>query len=123
MNLAPKLQEFISRYIDSIETLEILLLLERSPETYWMASAIESHLGIKTGTAEKRLQGLLQNGFIVKGASRGYRFSPENETQNAAVAELATAYTARRVSVVNMVFSENLARLRAFSDAFKVKSE
>ena len=60
---------------------------------------------------------------IVKGASRGYRYNPGNEALDAAVGELAAAYADRRVSVVNAVFSENLARLRAFSDAFKVKSE
>jgi predicted transcriptional regulator len=123
LKLPQPLQEFIGQNIDSIETLEILLLLHRSPETYWMAPAIESHLGIKAGTADKRLQGLMNGGFIVKGTTGAYRYSPENEEQNASVSELATAYAEKRVAVVNAVFSENLARLRAFSNAFRVKSE
>ena len=122
MNLSQPLEAFIGRHIDSIETLEILLLLQRSPDTYWMTSAIESHLGIKSGTAEKRLFALQEHGFVVKGMTGGFRYA-RNNAADANVKALAEAYAEQRTAVVNTVFSENLARLRAFSNAFKVKSE
>ena len=123
MNLPPSLEEFIGRYVDSIETLEILLLLKRSPETYWMTTAIESHLGIRSGTAEKHLRELLDNRFIVRGMTGAFRYSPSNEGHDEAVTALAAAYADQRVAVVNAVFSESLSRLRAFANAFKVTSE
>lgn len=123
MNLPPTLVEFIGRYIDSIETLEILLLLKRSPETYWMPTAIESHLGIRPGLAERYLRELLDNGFIVRGMTGAFRYSPSGDAYDESIAELAAAYAEQRVAVVNTVFSQNLARLRAFANAFKVKSE
>lgn len=123
MSVPQPLQEFIRDYVDSIETLEILLLLNRAPDTFWTTTAIDSHFGMKQGTADKRLQAMLRNGLVTRGTSGGYRFMPRDEAQRALVAALATAYGDRRASVVNTVFSENLARLRAFSDAFKVKSE
>lgn len=123
MSLPQPLEQFIARYVDSVETLETLLLLKRSSETFWMTSAIESHLGLKSGNAEKRLQGLLQNGFVVKGMSGGYRYCPERAEDDVQVAELAVAYAERRAAVLNFLFSDNLSSLRAFANAFKVKSE
>ncbi len=123
MSLPQPLEQFIARYVDSVETLETLLLLKRSSETFWMTSAIESHLGIKAGSAEKRLQSLLQNGFVVRGMSGAYRYCPKRADDDALVAELATAYAEQRTAVLNFLFSDSLARLRAFANAFKVKSE
>ena len=124
MNPLPgPLEQFIARYIDSVETLEALLLLKRSSETFWMTSAIESHLGFKAGNVEKRLQSLLQNGFVVRGLSGAYRYSPERAEDDAQVAELAAAYADRRAAVLNALFNANLGPLRAFANAFKVKSE
>jgi len=121
MSVPQPLQDFIRDHVDTIETLEILLLLQRGPDTYWTGSAIDSHIGMKEGTADKRLQGLVRSGLVARGTSGGYRFMPQKEEQRELVSMLATAYGERRASVVNTVFSENLARLRAFSDAFKVK--
>jgi len=123
MSLPPPLQDFIGQYIDSIETLEILLLLQRAPETAWQPAAVDSHLGMKDGTAGKRLTDLVRKGLVTKTSSGDFRYMPGDESRNVGVAGLAAAYAGRRVAVVNSIFSENLTRLRAFADAFKVKGE
>jgi hypothetical protein len=123
VSLQQPIEEFIRRYIDSIEALEILMLLQRAPDTFWTPVAIESHLGMKQGIAEQRLQRLLQNGFVTKGMSGGYRYAPADDDLRAGISALAAAYADGRSAVLNVVFSESHPRLRAFSDAFKVKSE
>ncbi|MEO8217607.1 MAG: hypothetical protein ABI718_11045 [Acidobacteriota bacterium] len=123
MSLTPPLQELIARHIDSIEALEILLLLHRAPETSMTAAAIDSRLGLKSGIAEKRLQILLRTDLVLRETSGAYRYAVTDEDLNGRVADLASAYADRRTAVVNTVYSENLVRLRAFADAFKVKSE
>lgn len=124
MSLPPALERFIARSIDSIETVEILLLLARTPDTYWTAEALESHLGMRSGSgADRRLAFLAENGLVVRGASGGYRYAAASDEQRQLVADLAVAYSERRAAVVNTVFSENLARLRAFAEAFRVKRE
>lgn len=115
--------DFVRRHVDSIETLEILLLLHRAPDTSWTPPALDDHFGMKSGVADKRLQGLLKHGLVIRDPSGGYRLRPKTEDLRAGLEDLATAYAERRSTVVNTVFSENLARLRAFSNAFKVKSE
>lgn len=123
MSQARSLNEFIGRYIDSIETLEILLLLQRSPDTFWRPEAIDSHLGLKPGISDNRLSGLLQNGLVTAGTSGGYRYQVQDEDLKSWVSKLTSEYANRRIHVVNTVYSENLARLRAFAEAFKMKGE
>jgi hypothetical protein len=123
MSLPDPVLEFIRKYVDSIETMEILLLLQRAPDTFWTAAAINSHFGMKQGIAEKRLQVLAQNGFITQGMTGGYRYTPRDEGLRADVSALAAAYADHRSTLANAIFSENLGRLRAFADAFKVKKE
>src|SRR4051812_9967774 len=95
-----ELEEFIGRYIDSIETLEILLLLQRSPDTFWRPGAIDSHLGLKSGLAGKRLQGLLKDGLVTLGTSGGYRYQVNDEDLRSTVADLACEYANWRSAVV-----------------------
>ncbi|MBV8518340.1 MAG: hypothetical protein JO197_13160 [Acidobacteria bacterium] len=121
--VSPALLQFIRRCVDSIETLEILLLLQRTPETFWTPAAIDSQLGMKQGAAAKRLARLADEQLVVTGSSGAFRYAPRDEEDRATVAALTTAYADQRASVVNAVFSENLERLRAFSDAFRMKDQ
>lgn len=123
MSQAVSWEQFVRQCVDSLETLEILLLLQREPAAHWTPVAIDSHFGMKSGLADKRLKTLLKHGLVIKNESGGFRFAPKNEELRAGAALLAVAYADRRSNVVNTIFSENLDRLRAFSDAFKVKSE
>jgi hypothetical protein len=95
VSLQQSVIDLIRRYIDSMETLEIILLLQRAPDTFWTASAIDSHFGMRQGTAEDRLQGLLENHLVTKGKSGGYRYAPEDEELRAGVSALAIAYAER----------------------------
>ncbi|HET7711542.1 MAG TPA: hypothetical protein VFL80_06395 [Thermoanaerobaculia bacterium] len=123
MSVPQPLQDFIGCHIDSIETAEILLLLYRSPDTFWTPTAIESHFGMKPGLAERRLKALTDARLLIKGMSGAYRYQPADEREHGTVQQLAAVYAERRVDVVNTIASENLSRLHAFAEAFRVKKE
>ena len=121
--LSPELLAFIERYIDSVEALEILLLLKRSPQTYWAAPAIAEQLGMRPESVSKKLEDLAREGLLrVADGTIAWRYLPANDEADRNVTALAAAYADKRVSVINAVFSRNLERLRAFSNAFRVKS-
>ena len=87
--------------IDSLEALELLLLLRRSPDTYWTAEAASQQLGINREVASRKLLLLMEAGLVVRGRDTGaYRFCPGSD-------EARTLQD----------------RLRAFSDAFRLKNE
>ena len=115
------LRNLIATSIDSIEGLEILLLLRRSQHAYWATRAIAEQLGIAPEIVGTKLDALRRAGLVSVGEETGaFRYAPRNEDLAAAIGDLARAYNERRASVVNTIFSANLERLRAFSDAFKV---
>lgn len=122
MSIPFAVEDFVARYIDSIETLEILLLLHRAPDTFWMPAAVESQLGMKRDTADGRMQALQNEGLLVRGMTGAYRYSPTAAEAREEVSALAVAYAEQRWLVVDAVFGRN-KHLRAFSDAFRVKSE
>ena len=122
--LSPSLHDFIARSIDSLESLELLLLLRRSPDTYWAADAAAQQLGIKPEVARKKLMVLRDAGLLAEGAeTSAFRYAPADVKTAATIDELAGAYAYQRIHVTNTIFSANLQRLRAFTDAFKLKNE
>ena len=123
-NLSQPVQDLIRRNIDSVDTLELLLLLRRSPDSYWSADAAEQHLGLRQGAAKQRLDALVAGSLARRGSETGaYRYAAVDEQMRESVDQLADPYANQRVSVINLIYSSNLDRLRAFSNAFRLKDE
>ncbi len=124
MDLSQETRAFIIDLFDSVEAIEILLLLRRSPDTYWAAKAICEVLGTRPDLTEKKLPALAAAGLLKRGETAGgYRYAPANKESAARVDHLAEAYEKQRVDIINLIYSANLERLRAFSNAFKLKRE
>ena len=120
--LSGPVRELIARCIDSVESAELLLLLHRSPETFWAAAAAAQRLAIRPEIALKKLNALANCGLLAQGSGTGaFRYAPVDQAQASLVDELAEEYAVRRISVVNTIYSANLDRLKAFTDAFKLK--
>ncbi|HVS31087.1 MAG TPA: hypothetical protein VMS98_06505 [Thermoanaerobaculia bacterium] len=116
-----RLEQFIAEKIHSIEEVEILALLFRSPDTYWTATAMAQHLGLKEETVAAKVRDLERRGLAESGQTSGsFRFGTESEELKRDVAMLVEAYRDQRVTVINTVYSANLTRLRSFADAFKL---
>ncbi len=115
------LEQFIAANIHTVEEVEILTLLVRSPETFWSADAIAQHLGLKPDLVGARCRDLERRGLLKSGESGPvFRFAPISDETRDMVNELVTAYRDRRISVINAIYSANLTRLRSFADAFKL---
>ena len=104
-----------------MEHLEVLLLLYRSPDTYWSADAIATQLALKRETADARVRDLGRSHLAQPSTSAAaWRFQSPDEPTSRIVAQLADMYRDRRISVVNAIYSANLTRLRTFADAFRL---
>ena len=84
---------FLTDRIDSVEQLEVLLLLQQTPETAWTGESVARHLyreptsvGRRLGVL--RLQGLLQ---ATEGDEPRFRYAPSSGALAETVARLATA--------------------------------
>jgi predicted ArsR family transcriptional regulator len=123
--LPPPVQRFITAHIDSLEKLEVLLLLRARQERAWSAEAVSRELRITESSASKRLRDLDAGGLVASDAASppGYRYSPARPEDEQDVAQVAEAYAERRVSVISFIFSRPLENVRGFADAFRLKRD
>ena len=97
-------QRLIEYGIDSIASIEILLLLRRS-EAYWTAEAIAQQLGMPKESVAKKCEAMAKAQLLAVGSDTGaYRYAPRNDAARETIDKLA-----------------NVGQLRAFSDAFRLK--
>jgi hypothetical protein len=123
--LPPRVQRFITTHIDSLEKLEVLLLLRARADREWTAAAVSLELRITESSAALRLADLASRRLlVVDGATPpAYRYSPADSEDVQAVTELAAAYGAKRVSVISFIFSRPLDKVRGFAEAFVLKKD
>jgi predicted transcriptional regulator len=111
-------------HIDSIEKLEVLLLLRNRTEREWTASEVALELRITEASAAARLADLASSGLLVNSAREapaGYRYSPAHSDDVRSISELAMTYSERRVSVITFIFTKPQERVRGFADAFLLR--
>jgi hypothetical protein len=120
--LGPEVLQLIGECIDSLESLEALALLHRSPDTFWSAEAVAAQIGARADIVAQKLQQLAKAGLLTRAKdSVAYRYAPDAVAKCDDVGLLIGAFASRRADVVNAVYSSNLERLRAFSNAFRLK--
>lgn len=115
-------ERLVVAHIDSVEQLEVLLLLHRSA-VHWTPSAVAADLRIDAASAERRLRTLAEAGFV---ESSGDQFAYDCSGPNdGTVAALAATYQERRVSVITLIFTkpEPSGPVRALAAAFRVRGD
>ena len=122
--LSTELQRFIAQYIDSVEKLEILLLLARGSDRFWRVEEVYQAIQSSHVSVLRRLRELQKEGLAeLNSDGQRFRFQPKSAELGEAVAALATAYQTRRIKVIEAIFNKSDDQLRKFSDAFRFKKE
>jgi hypothetical protein len=124
-SLTPEVESFVGAHIDSIEQLEILLLLRLDRTRAWTAREIATEMRTTEGSATLRLGGLLGDGLVEMSPSAPptYRYRVDAGVDEV-VAALAAAYLARRFAVIDAILRQrrpNKSKIRLFAEAFRLK--
>jgi hypothetical protein len=116
-------EQFIAEHINSVEQLEVLLLLHDQPSEEWTAATVAKQLYIDPGSAGRRLADWHARGLLsVSGESDpSYGFAPEKSELQRTVRDLASSYAERRVTVTNLIFSKPTDHISVFADAFRIR--
>jgi hypothetical protein len=116
---------FVKENIDSVEQLEILLLLRSNPEKQWTPEDVSRVLSTSPQSAAARLAEFHSRGLLGLTASqkRQYHYLPRSPELDKTIGELAEAFTRYRVRVINLIFSKPIGKIRTFEDPFKVRNE
>jgi hypothetical protein len=122
--IPPRVQRFIATHIDSIEKLEVLLLLRTHADREWTARDVSLELRIAETSASARLADLAARRLVTeRGNPVAYRFGPASAEDEQDVTDLQATYATRRVSVISFIFSKPLDKVRGFADAFRLKRD
>ena len=122
--IPPRVQRFIVTHIDSIEKLEVLLLLRAQADREWTAREVSQELRIAEPSAAARLEDLAARRLVVRTGNPGaYRFGPASAEDAQDITDLQATYSLRRVSVISFIFSKPLEKVRGFADAFRLKRD
>jgi hypothetical protein len=120
-DITPAIDEFVARYITSIETLEVLLLLFQSKERAWTAEEVQGQIRSSVSSVTKNLRHLVTAQLVNENAGR-FQYRSRSATIDAQIATLGEAYRSRRVSIIELIYRERVDPLRSFSDAFKLRN-
>lgn len=118
-------RRFIIEHINSVESLEILLLLSAGTLQEYTAEEVSRTLRTSLESATARLKELHRSKLLVTVENEGspkYRFDPTNPGAGI-VGDLEKIYKTRRVSVISFIYSNPTDPLRAFSDAFRLRKD
>ena len=111
---------FLVAHIDSVEQLEVLLLLRATEETEWVADSLARMLYSHSSSIARRLDTLHSQGLVTR-TGEGYGYGPKTETLRKTISHLAEVYRERRVAVITAIASKPMDNVRAFSDAFRLR--
>jgi hypothetical protein len=124
--IPPEVRRFVAERIDSVGQLEVLLLVRSDPARNWSVSEVSAELRSDPHWAEVQLEYLRVEGLLVasQDARPRYRYEPAPPELEDVVARLSGAFEARRADLIKLIFSQRPSeRLRAFSEAFRVRKE
>ena len=121
--LSEELRRFIKQYITSLEQLEILLLLCKSPDRSWTIEEVFKVTQTNPTSVAERLKSLASAGFVTaEGISNScFRFHPSSAEVAQRISELQRAYTSSKYRIVEIIFSAPSDQAQKFADSFKIR--
>jgi hypothetical protein len=119
--LPEDVHRFLYHNIDSVEQLEVLLLLRQGPERGWTAEAVARALYSHPSSILHRLSSLAGRGLLRELEPACYQYAPRSAELHETVTRVADVYRERRVAVITLIASKPIENVRAFSDAFRIR--
>ena len=113
---------FIAEQIQSLEQLEVLLLVSALPDRHWTPDGVFQVVQTNRDVVQQRLDEFVKRGLMSK-SEEGYRYAPKSEALARQIATTSQIYKLRRHKLIEIIYSPRDEDLRRFSDAFKFKKD
>ena len=123
--LPEPVKRFLSRYIHSLEQLELLLLLRAHPARLWTVVQVYEVIRSSQASLQKGLESFAREGFFAeeKESVPGFRYAPRDDELREAVEQVAASYQLSRVRVIEAIFAPEIDPVQTFADAFKLRKD
>jgi hypothetical protein len=122
---APEVVDFATRYIGSLDDLQVLMTCLDGRDRWWDAAGMARHLGIGMAAARRSLDRLAGRNLLdirITGDVR-YQFNPGTPHLEAAALAYAAAYRTNPVAIVHLAAGGSRQPLRDFADAFRLRDD
>jgi hypothetical protein len=119
--LPEDVHRFLHQHIESVEQLEVLLLLWRAPERGWNSDEVATAVYSHPSSVVRRLAMLYGQGLLREREPGCYQYAPRTAELHDTVTRLDHVYRERRVAVITLIASKPIENVRAFSDAFRIR--
>jgi hypothetical protein len=119
--LPQDVHQFLHQNIESVEQLEVLLLLWRTPERGWTSEEVATAVYSHPTSVIRRLGMMLGQGLLREREPGCYQYAPRTAELHQTVTRLEHTYRERRVAVITLIASKPVENVRAFSDAFRIR--
>ena len=115
--------QFVNENIDSIEQLELLVMLIDTSHRYWDAASAGRALGVNPGKTLRDLERLATRNLLAVnlGNDVSYRFEPGSSRLRATTEVFAAAYRNNPRALFRLVAERQTRAVRDFADAFRIR--
>jgi hypothetical protein len=119
----PELRSFVWRCLETVEDVEVLVVLLQQRGRTWSAEAVGKALGLEPETAARRLEFLSTRNLLSVRVANDllYQFNPGTEELETSTIALADLYRERRLAVIGLIAQRRSAAIRDFADAFRLR--
>lgn len=116
---------FVAANIETLEQLELLLLLVQAPDRWWDATTVADTLSIPTDTARQALDHFAMRNLLairITGDLR-YQFQPGEPRLGDAARAVVETFRVNRLGILRLVARQDRRSIRDFADAFRIRRD
>jgi hypothetical protein len=117
--------QFVNEAVDSIEQLDLLVMLIESLDRWWDAVSAGRAHGINPGSMQRDLERLATRNLLAVNLRKdvSYRFEPGSPTLRATSQAFAAAYRQNPRAVFRLAVERQKRAVRDFAEAFRIRRE
>jgi hypothetical protein len=120
--LSPTVRAFLRRHIQSVEHVEILLLVSAEPDRTWTAQEVYDVILSSEASVARWLQRLADERLLVRTFENGEGFRPASDpTVAVQIEDLRHAYRTWPTRTIEAIYKREIDAVQGFADAFKLK--
>jgi hypothetical protein len=125
LDLADVVARDVDLYVDSLDSLEVVMLVFREPDRSWSPEQVAQRLRISTRVARRELERMRSRSIARAAGEDASRtqFDSSDPDRVAAIARISATYGTRRIELINYVASQTLKRIQSIADAFRLKKD
>ncbi len=113
--------DFAASSFNSVWSLELLLVLKRTPGRSWGADELIRELRSSQAVVSGALANLLGAGLVVKQEDGRYQYQTVPGRMEELVNELQKIYDTKPTTIIRVIVSTSNRKLKILSDAFRLK--